>query len=651
MHLSARHGSTIEHIRADGFEPAAELAWLDGPADPPADVQAAAALAAVGAALRSEPSDALVLVGDRFETAAAAVAATVTRVPIVHLHGGEQTLGAFDDPLRHAITKLSHLHLVSDEEHARRVVALGEDPATIHVVGAPGLDAAFRTDLPDRAGPRGASSGIALPAPVVIVAVHPATLDPDPSAVVEAVIGAMTAVPATYVVTLPNADPGADEIRRRLQAGRGTWLDGRGGARSAAVLGPAAGRRRDDRQQLRGLIEAPAVDLPAVNVGDRQEGRRREANVIDAPVDARRGRGRPPASTRPGLPGRCRHRPSAARRRAGGGADRGYHRRMATVRSAAQGADPGRAVTARPLVIVGGGEHARVVIEAAGTRPDLWQVVGIVDPAPADRTRTLFGVDHLGDDDDLASRLDRLPEARPALVRARVRRTPTARRGAAAAVERLAPRGPLGHGRPRAGLGLAERRPRRGERRPRRGDRECGGDIGRHAIVNTRAVLEHDVVLGDHVHVGPGAVLGGGSRRRRGCRSRARCRRSRSVEVGAGATVGMGAVVVGDVASGTVVAGSPARPLGGLVADRLDACLVSEERHAPRRDASPSTWGLAGSPWRWTRRGRLVGVATDGDVRRALLGGASLERPASAPLLHPRFVARRPARAAPRRSS
>ena len=284
MHLSARHGSTIEHIRADGFEPAAELAWLDGPADPPPDVQAAAALAAVGAALRSEPSDALVLVGDRFETAAAAVAATVTRVPIVHLHGGEQTLGAFDDPLRHAITKLSHLHLVSDEEHARRVVALGEDPATIHVVGAPGLDAVFRTDLPDRATLEG-ELGIPLPAPVVIVAVHPATLDPDPSAVVEAVIGAMTAVPATYVVTLPNADPGADEIRRRLQQveGRGwTVVEALGQRRFWGLLRVADAMIGNSSA---GLIEAPAVDLPAVNVGDRQEGRRREANVIDAPVE------------------------------------------------------------------------------------------------------------------------------------------------------------------------------------------------------------------------------------------------------------------------------------------------------------------------------------------------------------------------------
>jgi UDP-N-acetylglucosamine 2-epimerase len=121
----------------------------------------------------------------------------------------------------------------------------------------------------------------------VIVTVHPATLDPDPSAVVDAVLGAMVTVPATYVVTLPNADPGAEPIRERLrQAADGpgwTVVEALGEKRywgllriADAILGNSSS----------GLVEAPAVDLPAVNVGGRQEGRRREANVIDAPAEA-----------------------------------------------------------------------------------------------------------------------------------------------------------------------------------------------------------------------------------------------------------------------------------------------------------------------------------------------------------------------------
>ena len=138
-----RHGHTVDTVRADGFEPDAELAWLGADGRPAGRRPGrGGARRGRGAAPGRRRADALVLAGDRFETAAAALAATVDRVPIVHLHGGEQTLGAFDDALRHAITKLSHLHLVSNEEHARRVIAMGEDPATVHVVGAPGLDAA-----------------------------------------------------------------------------------------------------------------------------------------------------------------------------------------------------------------------------------------------------------------------------------------------------------------------------------------------------------------------------------------------------------------------------------------------------------------------------------------------------------------------------
>ncbi|HET7472999.1 MAG TPA: UDP-N-acetylglucosamine 2-epimerase [Candidatus Limnocylindrales bacterium] len=290
MHLSPRHGATVEEIRRDGFEPHELLEWLAAAdastEDPPADRQASTALAAVGAALRRTNPDALVLAGDRFETAAAALAATVDRVPIVHLHGGEQTLGAFDDALRHAISKLAHLHLVSHEEHAARLVAMGEDPATIHVVGTPGLDALHRPDLPDRAELE-RDLGISLDPPLVVVTVHPATLDADPTADAAAVAAAIDRVAATYVITLPNVDPGAAGVLAALEA-------------AADAPGRIAVRALGERRYwglLRvadamlgnsssAIAEAPAIGLPAVNVGDRQAGRRRSPNVIDVPADA-----------------------------------------------------------------------------------------------------------------------------------------------------------------------------------------------------------------------------------------------------------------------------------------------------------------------------------------------------------------------------
>jgi UDP-hydrolysing UDP-N-acetyl-D-glucosamine 2-epimerase len=288
MHLSMHHGRTVDLVRDDGFEPVAELAWVSGglnDEDAPADAQAAGALSLVGTWLRDARPDALLLVGDRFEVAAAALAATLARVPIVHLHGGEQTMGAIDDALRHAITKLSHLHLVSHEEHRQRVIALGEDPATVHVVGAPGLDNLVRGDLPDREE-LALDLGLPLEPPVVVVTVHPETLALDPAAAARAVRTAMDVVPATYVVTMPNADPDASEVTKAMTptaaGGHGVVIRALGERRYWGLLRIADAMLGNSSS---GVIEAPILRLPAVNVGDRQAGRRREANVLDAPAD------------------------------------------------------------------------------------------------------------------------------------------------------------------------------------------------------------------------------------------------------------------------------------------------------------------------------------------------------------------------------
>lgn len=288
MHLSPRHGLTVEDVRADGFQPDAELDWLSDAVDhdPAATDQASAALASVGEWLRAARPDALLLAGDRLETMAAAVAATLERVALVHLHGGEQTAGAFDDALRHAITKLSHLHLVSHEEHAQRVIRLGEDPATVHVVGAPGLDAAMRPDLPTREI-LAEDLGLDLQPAVVLVTVHPETASPDPVAAARAVVTAMDALPATYVISLPNSDPGADEVRALLlEAARAPGrvaVEALGERRYWGLLRVADAMLGNSSSAL---IEAPVVGLPAVDVGDRQGGRRHGINVLHAPAEA-----------------------------------------------------------------------------------------------------------------------------------------------------------------------------------------------------------------------------------------------------------------------------------------------------------------------------------------------------------------------------
>lgn len=281
MAVAGEHGNVAQQIAKEHFA-VTPIAWPLTPQEPSEEVSVAASH--LGKALAASAPDALVLLGDRSETAAAALVATVLRIPIAHLHGGEETEGAFDNALRHAVTKLAHLHFVSHPHHAARVSQMGEATDTIEVVGAPGLDNLHRSDLPDREELE-ASLGIPLSRPVVLVTVHPTTLSEDPEAEAVAVAAAMDRVSATYVVTLPNADPGSEKVRNIMQAA---------GARRGRVAVAALGERNywgmlrlSDAilgNSSSAIIEAPAVGLPAVNVGDRQKGRLRSGNEVDVPA-------------------------------------------------------------------------------------------------------------------------------------------------------------------------------------------------------------------------------------------------------------------------------------------------------------------------------------------------------------------------------
>jgi len=285
MHLQPRFGAPLELLSQEGVVPARTLEFVAEP--PEAAGDAGRAVAMVGQALAAERPDALLLVGDRSESLAAGLAATIAGVPIVHLHGGEETEGAIDNAFRHAITKLSHLHLVSHPTHAARVIQMGEDPDAVVVVGAPGLDNRFRGDLPSR-DELEASLGIALEPPLVLVTMHPTTLGEFPDTEVSALTDALDQITATYVVTAPNADAGGSAIREhwsRWAAGRRrvALVDTLGERRYWALLREAAAMVGNSSS---GIIEAPAAGLPAVNVGDRQKGRLRTGGVIDVPAQA-----------------------------------------------------------------------------------------------------------------------------------------------------------------------------------------------------------------------------------------------------------------------------------------------------------------------------------------------------------------------------
>lgn len=287
MHLSSQFGRTEFEVRADGFEADEALAWVEKDGATDALDQAGRTIPAVGRALERHRPEAMLLVGDRFETAAAALAATIGRVPIVHLHGGEETEGAIDNAFRHAITQMAQLHLVSHEIHRQRVVSMAVDPQTVHVVGAPGLDNLHRPDLPDRPE-LSERLGMSLKPPVVVVTLHPSTASSIPPSVeVSALLEAMDTVEATYVITLPNTDQGHDTLRDALS---------NAAARPGRVAVEALGSRfywgllkvADAMlgNSSSAIIEGSALGLPAVNVGERQKGRLRGENVIDAPSEA-----------------------------------------------------------------------------------------------------------------------------------------------------------------------------------------------------------------------------------------------------------------------------------------------------------------------------------------------------------------------------
>jgi UDP-N-acetylglucosamine 2-epimerase (non-hydrolysing)/GDP/UDP-N,N'-diacetylbacillosamine 2-epimerase (hydrolysing) len=284
MHLDGRFGEPLALFDADGITPDRSLRFLSDPPDQAADL--AGAIRQTAAALKADTPDALMLLGDRAETLAAAMAATLSQVPLVHLQGGEESEGSIDNACRHAVTKLSHLHLVSHPVHAKRVVQMGEDPASVIVVGAPGLDNASRDDLPGRQELE-AGLGRRLEPPVVLVTLHPTTLGGAADEEVVATAAAMEQVPATYVVTSPNSDEGGAVIRASWRS----W----GARRKNVILTESLGDRRYWAllrlasavlgNSSSGIIEAPALGVPVVNVGDRQRGRLRYGPVNDVPVE------------------------------------------------------------------------------------------------------------------------------------------------------------------------------------------------------------------------------------------------------------------------------------------------------------------------------------------------------------------------------
>ena len=290
-HLAPGFGRTVDAIRADGFGINAEVDMLLD-ADSRWACASSVGLGLIGMASalqRMEPNFVLLL-GDRYEILAAAQAAFFGHIPVGHIHGGEVTLGALDECIRHAVTKLSRLHFVSTAEHRRRVIQMGEAPAMVHNVGAPGLECIAGLALDERAALETRIGG-KLGSPLILMTYHPATVGgEDPGAGIEAVIEVLADYPdATIIATGSNADHGGRAIMARLEAARARLGERFHLAQSLGQLGYLSAMRHADvvlGNSSSGIIEAPTMGVPTVNIGSRQDGRPRGPSVIDCAPDA-----------------------------------------------------------------------------------------------------------------------------------------------------------------------------------------------------------------------------------------------------------------------------------------------------------------------------------------------------------------------------
>ncbi len=286
MHLSPEFGETYRHIEQDGFviDEKVEILLSSDSAVGTAKSMGLGVLGFADALSRLKP-DVLVILGDRFEALAAAQTAMILRIPIVHLHGGEITEGAYDDAIRHAITKLSYLHATSTEDYRQRVIQLGEAPDRVKNVGAIGLDhlkrAMFMT-----VDELSKSLDFHLTEPFFVVTYHPVTLgNEQPEVSFQELLNALDEYPDHQVIlTYPNADDGGRRIipilEQYAQANpkRVLAIPSLGQVRylsavkhAAAVIGNSSS----------GIIEVPAFDVPTVNIGARQKGRLAAKSVIN----------------------------------------------------------------------------------------------------------------------------------------------------------------------------------------------------------------------------------------------------------------------------------------------------------------------------------------------------------------------------------
>ncbi len=291
-HLDPEHGYTSKYVEDCGFAIKAKINILT-PGTTPKDLAQIMANALTGFAkeLEQNKPDLLVVLGDRYEMLSIVAAAALLNIPIAHLYGGEKTLGAIDESVRHSITKFSHLHFTSCEEYRKRAIQLGEDPEIVFNVGSIGVENIKKAHRLEKSQIE-TELGMSLPPQFVIGTLHPESLRDAAYQVqmVENFLGALSRKPDLYVIfTHNNADTYADLIQNQINEfvnknpNRSCLFKSLGQQKYYSLLKFSLGVIGNSSS---GIIEVPSFKLGTLNIGDRQKGRISAKTVIHSGIDA-----------------------------------------------------------------------------------------------------------------------------------------------------------------------------------------------------------------------------------------------------------------------------------------------------------------------------------------------------------------------------
>ncbi len=285
MHLSPEFGLTYREIELDGFRIDRKVEMLTS-SDTSVGIAKSMGLGLIGFAdaLNDLKPDLMVVLGDRFEIFSAVAAALVAQIPVAHLHGGESTEGAFDEAIRHSITKMSHLHFVAAEEYRQRVMQLGENPEHVHLVGGLGIDNINRLKLLDRSELE-TLLGFEFGQKSLLITFHPATLEAATAAAeMSELLAALADLKDTQLIfTMPNADTDSRELIRLVEQfttrhPNACAFTSLGHLRYLSCVAQVDGVIGNSSS---GLLEVPSFRKGTINIGDRQQGRLQAGSVIN----------------------------------------------------------------------------------------------------------------------------------------------------------------------------------------------------------------------------------------------------------------------------------------------------------------------------------------------------------------------------------